>query len=145
MLSMLILDSCANPTITMQLTATSQINPDIRNRALPVLIRVYQLSQADSFNNATFRQLWLNDDQILGATLIKRQEIIVNPGNATTLQIVPENNAHFIGIIALYRNPKHSQWRLIHIMPGKIAAVMSAIHITISDKMIAFSPMQQDK
>lgn len=139
------LNACTSPAITMQLTAASQINPDIKNRALPVLIRIYQLSQADAFNNATFHQLWLNDDQTLGASLVKRQEIIVNPGGTQTVQIVPENNAHFIGIIALYRNPKHSQWRLIQVMPGKVAAVMSTIHIALSDKMITFSPIQQDK
>ena len=60
----ILLTACSSPAIHMQFATSSFINPDFKNRALPVLIRIYQLSQSDAFNDATFHQLWLNDDQI---------------------------------------------------------------------------------
>lgn len=140
-----LISACTISAVKMQLIASSYINPDAKNRALPVLIRVYQLSHADLFNNATFQQLWLNDDQTLGTALIKRQEIILNPQRTATIQIIPDDNAHYIGVIALYRNPKQSQWRIIQAMPSKIAAIMSSIHVFVAGNVITFVSTSQDK
>ena len=144
-LLLFLIRACTFSAVKMQFTASSHINPDIKNRALPVLIRVYQLSQADIFNHATFQQLWLNDDQALGSSLIKRQEIILNPKSTAIVNIIPDENAHYIGVIALYRNPKQSQWRIIQAMPSKIAAMMSSIHVVVAGNKITFITTPQDK
>lgn len=141
----ILLVACSSPAIHVQFTSSSFINPDFKNRALPVLIRIYQLSQSDAFNEGTFHQLWRNDEQILGSTLIKRQELMVNPNSTTTIKLIPDKNAHYIGVIALYRNPKHSQWRLIKEMPGSIAAVFSHIYVKISGNTLSFITYAQDK
>lgn len=145
LLMILTLLSGCNPAINIQFTTSSYINPDFKNRSLPVLIRIYQLSQADAFNEATFHQLWLYDEQILGASLIKRQEIELNPNSLLVVKLTPEKNAHYLGIIALYRNPKHSQWRLIENIPNKVVAVISHVSIKISGDKLSLLSEAQDK
>ena len=144
LLVVLILLSACTPAINIQFTSSAYINPDFKNRALPTLLRIYQLSQATSFNDATFHQLWLNDEQILGASLIKRQEFELNPNSTITVKVVPEINTHYLGIIALYRNPKHSRWRLIKIMPNSMSAVFSHISIKVSGDTLTFINDNQD-
>ena len=83
--------------------------------------------------------------KFLGTSLIKRQELIVNPNSTITIKLNPDKNAHYIGVIALYRNPRHSQWRLIKEMPGSIAAVFSHISVKISGNTLSFITDIQDK
>ncbi len=145
LLMALILLSACNPAINIQCTTSSFINPDFKNRALPVLIRIYQLSQTGPFSEATFHQLWLYDGQVLGASLIKRQEFELNPNSQTTIKVVPDKAAHYIGIIALYRNPRHCQWRLIKTMPNSVAAVLGHVSIKISGNTLSLVNEIQDK
>lgn len=141
----LFLAACSSPAIDVKFNTTNFINPDHHNHALPILIRIYQLAQADSFKEATFHQLWLYDNNVLGAAIINRQEIVINPDSTITVKINPDKRANYMGIIALYRTPKHSQWRLIQSMPGTVSAVFSQISIKISGNTMTFTSSQRDK
>lgn len=41
-------------TLDLAISASKQLNPDIEKRASPIVIRVYQLTQIDTFNNSDF-------------------------------------------------------------------------------------------
>jgi type VI secretion system protein VasD len=132
------LAACSSPAIEIKLLSQAHLNPDRKHHALPVLVRIYQLSQLEPFESATFHQLWQNDRQILGSTLKSRQEIIISPNSQMTVKVMPQKNAQYLAVVALFRKPEHHQWRLLKPMPGDLSAVMSSISIQLRGNNIEF-------
>jgi type VI secretion system protein VasD len=101
------------------LSASEDVNPDSSGRASPIVVRVYQLRGDTEFNNADFFALYEKDKEILGASLIAREEKTLFPGQQleTDLPLSPE--ARFVGAIAGYRDLGASRWRALIGAPEK--------------------------
>ena len=63
----------------MTITAGADTNPDATGRPSPVVVRVYQLKTDASFNGADFFALFDDDQKVLGAELISRDEFVLTP------------------------------------------------------------------
>ena len=60
--------------VALDITATDNLNLNQYDEALPVVLRVYQLSDIQSFKTATFEDLWKSDKSVLSNTLITVEE-----------------------------------------------------------------------
>ncbi len=114
------LTGCSGPEIIPEptmfpvrliLTPATNINPDYQNRPSPVVIRIYQLSQLDKFNNSDFYALYEQDRSLLSDQLLHREELELIPGQNQFKTLQVHRNSRFIAVLAAYRDLDHAQWK----------------------------------
>lgn len=107
-------DKTPDPSpVTMQLSASTDANPDRNDRPSPVLIRVYELRSVGAFETADFFAMLEQDQAVLGAELVNRWEFQLDPGESTTLDASFQASSGFVGVFAAYRDIERAQWRAI--------------------------------
>lgn len=103
-----------------RIETTASVNPSVSNRPSPVLIRVYELKTATSFNAADFISLYERDQATLGADLVAREEMMLKPGESRPLKKTLGADTRFVGVFAAFRDLERSSWRSVAaIQPGK--------------------------
>lgn len=101
------------------LQAAADLNPSSSQRPSPVLLRMYELKSATAFNQADFMSLYRGDQAALGADLVAREELTLNPGETRPLNKTLAPETRFVGVVALYRDLEHATWRTsVAIKPG---------------------------
>ncbi len=106
--------ACGGPsptTVSVNVIATAQVNPNADNQPSPTVVRFYYLKSADTFNGATFFDLYDNDTKVLGADMLGRKEVEVIPGATTSVEISAPTDTPLLGVIAGYRDLQNSTWR----------------------------------
>lgn len=103
--------ACSGPMVRLDLAANSELNPDRKGDPLPVVVRVYQLTDRGAFESATFNQLWKSDEASLGKTLLTRNEVIINPNSNNKIELDRHEQAKYVGVVAIFRNPIEQKWR----------------------------------
>ena len=120
----LVLAGCASkPVVTpvaLTLTAAADANPDARNRASPMTVRVYALKSSGPFESADFFSLFEKDQATLGAELVQREEMLLRPGETKKLGMTLPADAKAIAVLAAYRDLERARWREVRaVEPGK--------------------------
>jgi type VI secretion system protein VasD len=116
-----------------ELTASADVNPDSSGRPSPIVVRIYQLRGDTEFNNADFFALYERDKEILGASLIGRDEKTLFPGQHQEIDLPLSGEARFVGAVAAYRDLATSRWRAEIGRPEKsLLKVLSTQRINIS-------------
>ncbi len=108
------LSACGGPTIRMGISSSPDLNPNRTQSPLSVVIRIYQLRDISSFESATFNEIWKNDLNALTGTVLTRKEIVIHPGVNKEIIIDRHEDAKYIGVAAIFRNPRDRKWRDIH-------------------------------
>jgi len=128
----LLLSGCAGapkPTPTQvigTIQASAQINPSVSRRPSPLLVRVYELKTATSFNAADFMSLYQRDQAELAADLVGKEEFTLTPGETKAFAKTLSPDTRFLGVMAAYRDVEHARWRsIVAIQPGQVQ------HVTI--------------
>ena len=110
--------SCASPPpkpvvtpVSINLVASSDANPDARGRASPLTVRVYVLKAPGPFEGADFFSLYDKDQATLGAEMVKREELLLKPGESRKLEFTLEPDAKNIAVLAAYRDLERARWR----------------------------------
>jgi len=110
--------SCSSPPpkpvvtpVSIELVAGKDANPDARGRASPLTVRVYVLKAPGPFEGADFFSLYDKDQATLGAELVKREEVLLNPGESRRLEFTLEPDAKNIAVLAAYRDLERARWR----------------------------------
>jgi type VI secretion system protein VasD len=113
-----LLAACAAPpppppptVLNLTLKALPGVNPGPDGQAAPVVVRVYQLETAANFGNAEFFPLYNTDSTVLGADLVKREDIVLAPGATKTETIMPKDPVKALGIFAGFRDFQNTPWR----------------------------------
>ena len=119
------LAACAKPPpppvvtpVRLALVGGSDLNPDARGRASPVMVRVYALKTTASFDSADFFALFEKDTATLGADLHQREETLLRPGERKLLTFTLPAEVTSLGILAAYRDLARATWR--QIVPLKV-------------------------
>jgi type VI secretion system protein VasD len=100
-------------TLSLQLNNAQNTNPDVEGKGSPVLLRVYELKDQTNFNGADFFALFDKDKTVLAGDLVRKQEFLLKPGEAKTLQIEPGADTRFVGFFAAFRQLDNAQWRVV--------------------------------
>ena len=107
-------DKAIDPSpVTLQLSASTDANPDRNNRPSPILIRVYELRSQGAFETTDFFAMLEQDQAVLGGEMINRWEFQLDPGESMTLDASFHATSGFIGVLAAYRDIERAQWRAI--------------------------------
>lgn len=97
-------------------------------------VRIYQLASQSNFEAARFEDLFRDDDAVLGAELVHKEQIQIFPDQARTLLLEPAENAQFLGVAADLREPEGNAWRTLHEMSSVRGKQMTVI--VESDRLV---------
>jgi len=98
-------------TIDLTISASKNLNPDIEKRASPIVIRIYQLTQIDTFNNSDFFALYENDKSILAKDLSFREEFEIKPSQSNSKPFAIHSTGKYIAVLAAFRDLDKAQWK----------------------------------
>ncbi|ALL64989.1 Type VI secretion lipoprotein/VasD [Paraburkholderia caribensis MBA4] len=101
----------------LTVTASSSVNPDDQKRAAPIVVRFYELKNADAFNAADFFSLQDKDKTVLADDLVVREQVQLRPGESKHIQRHAEQATTTLGVIAAYRDLPNSVWRATWSLP----------------------------
>ncbi len=100
-------------TLAVSLAARADANPDVRGRASPLAVRVFELRSVTGFESADFFALYERDQATLGSDLVARTEFVLRPGEAQEFVRKAGAETRFLGAIAGYRDLERSIWRVV--------------------------------
>lgn len=113
----LLVAACSSPpkptTVSASLQAGAAVNPDLRQRASPIVIRVYELKSAAAFEAADFVSLFDRDQATLAAEMAGREEFILRPGESRPWEKTLAGDTKFIGVLAAFRDIERARWKSI--------------------------------
>ncbi len=122
---LLALAACAGapkPVITQvsaTLQASADVNPDVRNRASPLVVRIYELRSAAAFGSADFVSLFERDQATLAAEMGSREEFVLRPGDAKTWEKTTAPDIKYIGVVGAFRDIERARWKsIVEVKPG---------------------------
>ncbi len=112
------------PPLRLRVDAGARINPDDRGRALPTLIRVYQLSTAAHARTVELTDLLRDPKEALGGDLLAMEELLLSPGESVERVLTREPETRAILVAAVVRRPATTTWRdIVELMPNKTPAL----------------------
>jgi type VI secretion system protein VasD len=116
----------------LSIAASADVNPDAEGRPSPVVVRVYQLKDDATFGNADFFAIFDKEEATLAGSLLGREEFVLAPGDARTVEFTVSREAKFVGIAAAFRDIRNAEWRVLKAAPRKgLADVVKKDALTI--------------
>ncbi|MDO8549081.1 MAG: type VI secretion system lipoprotein TssJ [Ignavibacteria bacterium] len=108
--SLILIPGCGSSVQTISVDLTCDENCNENNA---IVVKIYQLKNADKFRNASFESLIYNPEEILGDDLIPdtKYEKTLIPGESFPIneyEIKPE--AGYIGIVGDFHSPAKDSW-----------------------------------
>ena len=108
------------PRLHTEVFAAPDANRDTTGRALPIVVRLYQLKAAGNFTGADFFSLYDKEAATLGDTLIAREEVTLVPGQRRTLVMPLNPEATHLGVLGAFSDLDRATWRAREILkPGQ--------------------------
>ena len=80
-----LLTGCMTTHVKVDVSASDSINLSKWDESLPVVLKVYQLTDIQAFKNASFEELWKSDKKIRSDTLIIVEERTIQPSDKLRL------------------------------------------------------------
>lgn len=97
--------------VEVRVIVAPDVNPNRSGRASPVFLRVFELRDQARFLNAEFDDVTLRADATLAATLLGREERMVDPASSVVLTLKIDPAAQVLGVVAEYSDLADSRWR----------------------------------
>jgi type VI secretion system VasD/TssJ family lipoprotein len=97
--------------------ATDSVNFDRAGQSLPTPVRFFQLKDLNKLKNASFDDLWMHADEVLGDDLVDVQEVVVYPSQTHSDALLIKEEATYFAAAAIFREPAGSSWRTFRRMP----------------------------
>lgn len=97
--------------IGINISVSTQVNPDINERPSPIVVRVYQLKSLGSYKESDFYGLFDDYEAVLGEDLIGSEQLHLNPGDTRTLKSSVSPETQYIAVIAAFRDINQAMWR----------------------------------
>src|SRR5262245_2260838 len=137
-LTLSLLDGCGSSSRVLQgsIKVDQATNPDVKGRASPIVVRVYELRSPTAFGAADFFALFDSDSETLGPDLLGREEYQLRPAETLPYQRQLQPDTQFIGVVAAFRDLENSRWRQVTAVPTKsqstIAIGIEARAVTVT-------------
>jgi len=128
----LMLSACGAPDINVGLSSTANLNLGSSDQPLPVVVRIYQLSDKGPFESSNFNDIWKNDMSVLGDTLLTRNEVTISPSSQDTVEIQRHAQAKYVGVVAIFRNPVEKKWRGLYALSDSMLGKRFSTDIAVN-------------
>jgi type VI secretion system protein VasD len=110
----------AVPPAIIEIIAERSLNPDINGMPKPVLLRVYELRAPATFERSSFLDLQDKDESLLGTDFVRREELLIAPGERRMIERKGNPDVRAFGFFAGYRDLERSTWRASVDAPNSI-------------------------
>jgi type VI secretion system protein VasD len=101
------------PELRAEVIAAPDANRDPAGRALPIVVRLYELKSEGAFAGADFFKLYDHESEALGGDLIGREEVTLLPGTRQLVVRPLSPDATHLGVVAAFRDIDHAGWRAL--------------------------------
>ena len=101
------------PELRAEVIAAPTANRDPSGRALPIVVRLYELKAEGAFAGADFYKLYDQEAETLGAELIGREEVTLVPGSRRLVVRPLSPEASYLGVIGAFRDIDRASWRAL--------------------------------
>jgi type VI secretion system protein VasD len=116
------------PVLRVSLAAETDANRGPGGRALPIVVRLYELKAQGAFSGADFFSLYDREAETLGGELIAREELTLAPGQTRQIQKNLDPQTHYLGILGAFRDIDRAAWRsLVPVAEGRDIDVEVAV------------------
>jgi type VI secretion system protein VasD len=110
--------------IGLQISATSDVNPDLQGRPSPIILHVFELNSEEQFNRLDYMSLTQSSGAPLGPDLLGKTRLVLSPGDTQPLPLELNPQTTFIGLVAGYRDIDNAAWRIsVPILQGKTKGI----------------------
>ncbi|MFC6486419.1 type VI secretion system lipoprotein TssJ [Nitratireductor sp. GCM10026969] len=109
----------AKASIDFIAVASPLVNPSPAGEPSPIVLRLYQLNGETAFANASFRQLWEQDEQTLGPTMLGKTEMYLDPGGIERIKANLIEGTVIVAVVAGFRQFENAKWRAMVPMQGE--------------------------
>jgi len=114
------------PTVlNAEVTVAADANAGPGGTGAPVSLRIYQLVSPAGFEGAQFFPLFNGDAAVLKDDLVKRDDLLLAPGQSKTLTLSPPDRAKAIGVFAAYRDYESVAWRAVAAIPANQTSTLT--------------------
>ena len=98
--------------MNLVITARGALNQDVRGASLPVVLRIYQLTDDKPFATASYAQLLDGNDALKAATL-RSQDVTLGPGQTLKVSEPIGGAANYVGVAAFFRDTANTEWSVL--------------------------------
>lgn len=115
---------------------TPLINPDVLDRASPVRLDVFQLTEKSTFVYDTYLDL-IDEDDNLNDAVLSKSEHILTPDSITSIPLGLEKDTNYLGLTTGYRDIEEVSWKLVlHKQPPKWGSRNSYLYLKVDESGI---------
>ena len=105
-------------TLHLDLSGRSGMNNDLRDMSglsVPTLVRIYQLRERNALDKASYEELLVDSQGVLGADLLEHRSLMLMPGEGVQFNQPMHQDARYVAVIALFRHPEAqaNTWRQV--------------------------------
>ena len=131
--------------IGADIVVSDSLNPDANGRPSPMMLAIYQLKNADKFRNEDFFSVFDPQGLALGADLLRREQVTLQPGGSRSYEAEFDAETVFIGLVGAFSDLENAQWRAVIEIPEtgllKRMNIFSKerLKITIGDRSVAIA------
>ncbi|PSW05691.1 type VI secretion system lipoprotein TssJ [Photobacterium lipolyticum] len=100
--------------VVVNIEAANNINPNIDGLASPLEIRFYQLQDSEAFNQASFIDLYNDDQGVLKAGLLSKRSldsVLPNEKRQVVLPLITETK--YVGVVAAFADYREAKNKAI--------------------------------
>ncbi|ABA90043.1 type VI secretion system outer membrane lipoprotein TssJ [Syntrophotalea carbinolica DSM 2380] len=119
----IMLCACSTPQVKMNLSSTANLNLNSAKEPLPVVVRIYQLSDPKVFENATFNELWKNDLAVLGNSLLRKDILTLDPASQQKFRFERHEQTRFVALMAAFNKQPNDSWRVVKKVNGSFLGI----------------------
>lgn len=149
LLSVLALSSalfaCSSTQVKLDVSATDNLNMNQFDEALPVVLRIYQLSDVQGFKSATFEELWKSDKSVLANSLITVEERTVNPSDKLNISFEQAEEARYVAVFALFRDRADDNWRIYHELDSGTVQLSTSLDVMLTSNAVTLPNKKESK
>jgi len=138
------LTACSSTQVKLDVSATDNLNLNQFNEALPVVLRVYQLSDIQGFKTATFEELWKSDKSVLANSLITVEERTVNPSDKIKINFEQAEGAKYVAVFALFRDRSDENWRIFHELDSGTVQLSTSLDILLTSNAVTLPNVKKE-
>ncbi|MDN3610128.1 type VI secretion system lipoprotein TssJ [Vibrio ostreicida] len=111
------------PVVTqysLAIKSDKSVNPSESNDSNPVVVRLYQLTDAQMFKQQPFIELYDNDVQLLSANMISKQILpVIIPGSDQTMTLDINKQTQYVAVFVEFIKYQKSSPKAVSMLPTK--------------------------
>ncbi|MCO4879206.1 type VI secretion system lipoprotein TssJ [Paraburkholderia caribensis] len=101
-------------TMSVDLVSRASLNENAVGQSLSTVVRLYQLKDAQSFQQLEYAQLQTDDLDALKADLLATRDVVLRPNASASINEPMKEDTQYVGVVAFFRNPdRDSTWKLL--------------------------------